>query len=299
MRSGIGDRPKRREDLRFLTGQGRYLDDLAFDGVTYAVVLRAPHAHAEIRAIDTAAAKRMPGVLAVLTAADAQGDGLKPLLPYVDANTVTGEPFAFIPQPLLAEAKVRYVGEPVALIVAGTRDQALDAAERIAVDYAPLPAVTTGAAARMPGAPLLSSEVPGNLCFKWNAGGAAAVERGFAAATHVVSLAIDNHRVVTNPMEPRGVVGEHDPATGRYTAHVSAQSLHATRDHAARALGIEPVQLRFVAPDVGGGFGAKNFHLSRAGADPVGGEAGRPSGEVDRWARRSFCRRSSGPRPSG
>jgi carbon-monoxide dehydrogenase large subunit len=259
MRSGIGDRPKRREDLRFLTGQGRYLDDLAFDGVTYAVVLRAPHAHAEIRAIDTAAAKRMPGVLAVLTAADAQGDGLKPLLPYVDANTVTGEPFAFIPQPLLAEAKVRYVGEPVALIVAGTRDQALDAAERIAVDYAPLPAVTTGAAARMPGAPLLSSEVPGNLCFKWNAGGAAAVERGFAAATHVVSLAIDNHRVVTNPMEPRGVVGEHDPATGRYTAHVSAQSLHATRDHAARALGIEPVQLRFVAPDVGGGFGAKNF----------------------------------------
>src|SRR5690348_8061103 len=259
MRSGIGDRPKRREDLRFLTGQGRYLDDLAFDGVTYAVVLRSPHAHAEIRAIDTAAAKRMPGVLAVLTAADAQGDGLKPLLPYVDANTVTGEPFAFTPQPLLAESKVRYVGEPVALIVAESRDQALDAAEQVAVDYLPLPAVTTGAAARAPGAPLLSSEVPGNLCFKWNAGGAAAVERGFAAATHVVSLAIDNHRVVTNPMEPRGVAGEHDAATGRYTAHVSAQSLHATRGHAARALGIEPVQLRFVAPDVGGGFGAKNF----------------------------------------
>jgi len=259
MRSGIGDRPKRREDLRFLTGQGRYLDDLAFDGVTYAVVLRAPHAHAEIRAIDTAAAKRMPGVLAVLTAADAEGDGLKPLLPYVDANTVTGEPFAFIPQPLLAEAKVRYVGEPVALIVAESRDQALDAAEQIAVDYAPLPAVTTGAAARAPGAPLLSSDLPDNLCFEWHAGDAAAVKRGFAAAAHVVSLAIDNHRVVTNPMEPRGVVGEHDPATGRYTAHVSAQSLHATRDHAARALGIEPAQLRFVAPDVGGGFGAKNF----------------------------------------
>jgi carbon-monoxide dehydrogenase large subunit len=259
MRSGIGDRPKRREDLRFLTGQGRYLDDLAFDGVTYAVVLRSPHAHAEIRAIDTAAAKRMPGVLAVLTAADAQGDGLKPLLPYVDANTVTGEPFAFIPQPLLAERKVRYVGEPVALIVAESRDHALDAAEQIAVDYAPLPAVTTGAAARMPGAPLLSSEVPDNLCFEWHAGDAAAVERGFATATHVVSLAIDNHRVVTNPMEPRGVVGEHDAASRRYTAHVSAQSLHATRDHAARALGIEPAQLRFVAPDVGGGFGAKNF----------------------------------------
>ena len=259
MRSGIGDRPKRREDQRFLTGQGRYLDDLAFDGVTYAVVLRSPHAHAEIRAIDSAAAKTMPGVLALLTAADAQADGLKPLLPYVDANTVTGEPFAFMPQPLLAEGKVRYVGEPVALIIAESRDQALDAAEQVAVDYVPLPAVTTGAAARKPGAPLLSSDVPGNLCFQWHAGDAAAVARGFVAAAHIVSLDIDNHRVVTNPMEPRGVVGEHDAATGRYTAHVSAQSLHATRDHAARALGVEPAQLRFVAPDVGGGFGAKNF----------------------------------------
>ena len=259
MRSGIGDRPKRREDQRFLTGQGRYLDDLAFDGVTYAVVLRSPHAHAEIRAIDSAAAKTMPGVLALLTAADAQADGLKPLLPYVDANTVTGEPFAFMPQPLLAEGKVRYVGEPVALIIAESRDQALDAAEQVAVDYVPLPAVTTGAAARAPSAPLLSLEVPGNLCFEWHAGDHDAVTRAFARAAHVVSLSVDNHRVVTNPMEPRGVVGDYDPVSGRYTAHVSAQSLHATRDHAARALGVEPTQLRFIAPDVGGGFGAKNF----------------------------------------
>src|SRR5207248_350511 len=185
MRSGIGDRPKRREDQRFLTGQGRYLDDLAFDGVTYAVVLRSPHAHAEIRAIDSAAAKTMPGVLA--------------------------------------------------------------------------PAVTTGAAARAPSAPLLSLEVPGNLCFEWHAGDHDAVARAFARAAHVVSLSVDNHRVVTNPMEPRGVIGDYDPASGRYTAHVSAQSLHATRDHAARALGVEPKQLRFIAPDVGGGFGAKNF----------------------------------------
>jgi carbon-monoxide dehydrogenase large subunit len=258
MRSGIGDRPKRREDQRFLTGQGRYLDDLAFDGVTYAVVLRSPHAHAEIRAIDSAAAKAMPGVLALLTAADAQADGLKPLLPYVDANTVTGEPFAFMPQPLLAEGKVRYVGEPVALIIAESRDQALDAAEQVAVDYVPLPAVTIGAT-RAPSAPLLSLEVPGNLCFEWHAGDHDAVTRAFARAAHVVSLSVDNHRVVTNPMEPRGVVGDYDPVSGRYTAHVSAQSLHATRDHAARALGVEPTQLRFIAPDVGGGFGAKNF----------------------------------------
>ena len=258
-RSGIGDAPKRREDQRFLTGQGRYLDDLAFDRVAHAAVLRSPYAHAEIRGIDTHTAQRMPGVLAVLTAADVSADGLKPLLPYVDANTVTGEPFAFTPQPLLADGKVRYVGEPVALIVAESRDQALDAAEQIAVDYAPLPSVTTGAAARAPGAPLLSSEAPGNLCFEWQAGDRAAVDAAFARAAHIVSLSIENHRVVTNPMEPRGIVGEYDPATGRYTAYASAQSLHATRDHAARALGVPPAQLRFIAPDVGGGFGAKNF----------------------------------------
>ncbi len=259
VRSGIGDAPKRREDLRFLTGQGHYLDDLAFDDLTHAVVLRSPHAHARIEAIDTAAAKARPGVLAVLTAADAQADGLKPLLPYVEANTQTGEPFAFMPQPVLAADKVRYVGEPVVLIVADSREQAQDAAEQVAIDYAPLVAVTTAAAARAPGAPLLSPEVPGNLCFEWHAGDSAAVAAGFAAAAHIVELSLDNHRIVTNPMEPRGAVGLYDPATGRYTAHVSAQSIHATRDHAAPALGVEPSQVRFVAPDVGGGFGAKNF----------------------------------------
>src|SRR4029077_6797921 len=118
VRSGIGDAPKRREDLRFGHRRGHYLDDLAFDHLTHAVVLRSPYAHARIAAIDTTAAKAMPGVMAVLTAADAQADGLKPLLPYIDANTVTGEPFAFTPQPVLAADKVRYLGEPVALIVA-------------------------------------------------------------------------------------------------------------------------------------------------------------------------------------
>jgi aerobic carbon-monoxide dehydrogenase large subunit len=258
-RSGIGDAPKRREDQRFLTGSGQYLDDLTFENLAHAVVLRSAHAHAEIRAIDTAAAQGMPGVLAVLTAADVHADGLKPLLPYVDANTVTGEPFRFMPQPLLAEGKVRYVGEPAALIVAETRDRALDAAERVAADYAPLPAVTTAAVARAPGAPLLSPEVPNNLCFEWHAGDQGAAADAFARAAHVVSLEITNHRLVTNPMEPRGVVGLFDPAASRYTAHVSAQSIHATRDHAARALGVEPPQVRFIAPDVGGGFGAKNF----------------------------------------
>jgi carbon-monoxide dehydrogenase large subunit len=257
--SGIGAAPRRREDLRFLTGQGRYLDDLAFDNVAHAVVLRSPHAHARIGRIDAGAARLLPGVLAVLTAAEARADGLSPLLPSVEANTVTGERFAFAPQPLLAERKVRYAGEPVALVVAETREAALDAADAVAIDYAPLPAVTDPVASRAAGAPQIAAEAPGNLCFEWRTGDAAAVDSVFATAVHVARLALDNHRVVTNPMEPRGVVGLYDKASGRYTAHVSAQSLHATRDAAARALGVEPALLRFIAPDVGGGFGAKNF----------------------------------------
>src|SRR4029077_14615077 len=124
--SKIGDAPKRREDLRFVTGRGRYLDDLVFDQLAHAVLLRSPHAHALIRGIDTSVARTAPGVLAVLTAAEAMADGLLALRPGAETNTVTGEPFAFEPQPLLAADKVRHVGEAVALIVAETRDQALD-----------------------------------------------------------------------------------------------------------------------------------------------------------------------------
>ncbi len=245
--------------MRFVTGRGRYLDDLVFERLAHAVVLRSPHAHAVIRAVRTKAARAAPGVLAVLTAVDAQGDGLLPLRPSAEANATTGERFAFAPQPLLASGKVRYVGEPVALVIAETRAQALDAAEQVEVDYSPLPAVTTAAVARAPEAPEISPEAPGNLCFDWRTGDSAAVNAAFAAATHVVELDLDNHRIVTNPMEPRGVIGLWDADRGRYTAYVSSQSIHATRDNAARALGVPPSAVRFVAPDVGGGFGAKNF----------------------------------------
>src|SRR5262245_20140125 len=153
IRSIIGDRPKRREDVRFLTGRGNYLDDLAFEGLAHAVVLRSPHAHAVIKRIGAERARAAPGALAALTAEDARSDGLEPLGPSARANVQTGEPFAFAPQPLLADGEVRYAGEPIALIVAETQDQARDAAERVVVDYAPLPPVTTLAAARLPGAP--------------------------------------------------------------------------------------------------------------------------------------------------
>ncbi len=259
MRSVIGDTPKRREDARFTTGQGQYLDDLTFPNLTHAIVLRSPHAHALINRIDTAPALASPGVLAVLTASDTNADGLQPMRPSVEANVQTGEPFRFMPQPLLAEGKVRHVGEAVAVIVAETRAQALDAAELVAIDYTPLPAVTTAHAARAPNAPTIADTVPGNVGLDWIAGDSAAVDTAFAQAAHVARIHLHNHRIVTNPMEPRGVVGAFDPATDRYTAHVSSQAIHANRDNAARALGVAPTQLRFIAPDVGGGFGAKNF----------------------------------------
>src|SRR5437870_1506520 len=181
-RSVIGDAPKHREDLRFVTGRGRYLDDLAFEGLMHAIVLRSPHAHARIKRIDGQAALTAPGVVALLTAEDARADGLQPLRPSAEANVQTGEPFAFAPQPVLAGGKVRYVDEPVALIVAKTRAQALDAAEQMTVGYAPLPAVTTTAAARAPDSPEIAEGVPGNVCLDWRTGDTAAVDAAFAAA---------------------------------------------------------------------------------------------------------------------
>ena len=257
--SKIGDAPKRREDDRFLKGGGAYLDDLTFDSLAHAVFVRSPHPHAVIIDIDTITARRAPGVLAVLTIADADADGLQPMRPGVEANVQTGEKFAFMPQPLLARDKVRFVGEPVALVVAETRAQAMDAAELVSVGYAPLPAVTSHEAAQEAGAPVIADAVPGNLCLDWRHGNAAAVDAAFAAAAHVVTHRFVNHRIVTNPMEPRGVVGSFDPAEDRYTAHVSAQAIHNNRDFAARWLGVTPDKVRFIAPDVGGGFGAKNM----------------------------------------
>jgi len=258
-RAVIGDTPRRREDARFTTGQGGYLDDLEFDDVVHAVVLRSPHSHARIERIDTGAARTMPGVLAVLTAEDARNDGLHPMRPTLEANVQTGERFAFAPQPLLATGKVRHVGEPLALVIAATRAQALDASESVVVDYDRLPVVTTADASRRHGAPQISDEVPGNVCMDWQWGDAIAVDAAFAAAAHVVSVRLDNHRIVTNPMEPRGAVGRYDAEQQRYTLHVSSQNIHGNRDATARALGVAPAAVRFVAPDVGGGFGAKNF----------------------------------------
>lgn len=254
----IGETPRRSEDLRFLKGEGRYVDDLPFENLAYMAILRSPHAHAVLHAVDAAAAIRHPGVLAVLTGADMDAAGIAPMQPYVRENFRNGEAFAFEPHPPLALDRVRYAGQPVALVVARTPAQARDAAESIGVEYEPLEAVTTVRSARADGAPQLSAAIPGNVVLRWDVGDADATERAFAAAAHIVELSLANHRVVTNSMEPRGGVGYYNPDGKCYTLHVSSQSLHMVRDSVAETLGVEPDKVRLIAPDVGGGFGVKN-----------------------------------------
>jgi aerobic carbon-monoxide dehydrogenase large subunit len=248
----IGDAPRRTEDARFITGSGCYVDDMQPANLAHAVVLRSPHAHADIRDFDTTAAKAAPGVIAVLTGQDLDTAGIGALLPNERVNIYSGEPFRYPTQHILAKDRVRYLGEPVALIIAETQVQAMDAAELVSVDYAPLPATTTIAEA-------VAGGNTADICLEWLVGNQSRTDAAFAAAAHVTKLDLHNHRISTNSMEPRGGIGAYDPATERYTLHVSSQSLHAARDRVAATLGVDAGKVRFVAPDVGGGFGVKNF----------------------------------------
>jgi carbon-monoxide dehydrogenase large subunit len=248
---------RRVEDDRFLRGYGRFVEDMAIAGALHGIVVRSPHAHARILGMDVDAARAMPGVHAVRTAADLRAEGLFPL-PCV-AKVATVDPLIIPPRPALAEGLVRHVGDPVAYVVAGTPAQARDAAEAIIVDYDMLPAVADGAAALLAGAPQLWPEAPGNLAFRFQKGDAAAVEAAFARAATIVSLDLVNNRVTAAPIEPRAAIATFDPATQSFLLEVTGQGVHAMRDQLATVFGIARDRIRVVAPDVGGGFGAKNF----------------------------------------
>ena len=244
----------RLEDFRFLTGQGRFVDDLPRSSVAEAVVLRSPHAHAVIRSIDTQAAQARPGVLAVLVEGDLD---LRPLPCITPLDAV--EPLLVPDRPALARKRVRYVGEPVAFVVAESYWEALDAAEAVEVDYEPLPIVTDGAEALAPGSPQLWDRVPGNLAFRFERGDRAAVEAAIAQAAHVTTLDLMNQRVMASPLETRAGVAEYDAETGRSLLTVTAQGLHPIRSQLADVFD-EPIDnFHLVAPDVGGGFGSKNY----------------------------------------
>ncbi|MFC0384042.1 xanthine dehydrogenase family protein molybdopterin-binding subunit [Muricoccus vinaceus] len=254
---GIGQPVRRREDVRLLTGQGRYTDDLDPPGCAQAVVLRSPHAHARILFVRTEAARAAPGVLAVLTGADAVADGLGRLATMFD---VPGRdaPLFDPRREILQSTRVRYVGDPVALVVAETRQAAQDAADLVEVEYEPLPAVTETAAALAPGAPVIWEGRPDNLCVLWDSGRGDEADAGFARAHRTVSVALVNNRMVANPMEPRVAIGEWDAGTGRYLFRGPSQGAHRVRDGLAKyALQVPAAELRVVSPDVGGGFGAR------------------------------------------
>src|SRR5271166_6394613 len=257
---GIGQPVRRVEDRRFITGRGNYLDDINRPRQAYAFMLRSPHAHARIGAIDTAAAVAAPGVLAVFNGGDLAHDGIG-TIPCLSAVTNRdGSPSAMPPHPAIAGGRVRHVGDTVAMVVAESLAAARDAAELIAVDYEPLPAAVDTARALDPGQPLVWDEVPGNLSFDWEVGDGPAVERAMTGARHRIALELVNNRVVVNSMEPRGAVGEYDPGEESYTLWSSTQGSHFIRNLLAESIfKIPENRIRVVTPDVGGGFGMKLF----------------------------------------
>src|SRR4051812_6785978 len=259
----IGTPVRRREDYRFLTGQGTYTDDINRPGQIYAYILRSPHAHARITRIDTAAAASAPGVVAVFAGKDMAADEIGGLPCGWLINSKDGSPMKEPPHPVLAVDHVHHVGDPVAVVIADSLGQARDAAEKIAVDYAVEPAVVDVVAALKPGAPQVWPEAPGNVCYDWHLGDAAAVETAIGKAARIVKLDLINNRLVPNAMEPRAAIGEFDRATGEHTLYTTSQNPHVIRLlMGAFVLHIPESKLRVVAPDVGGGFGSKIFHYA-------------------------------------
>jgi len=252
---GIGVPLRRVEDRRFLTGRGRFVADIELSGALACVLIRSPHAHAAIRRIEASAARACPGVVAVLTGADMAADGMAPMRPLWVIRSRDGSPMAEPPRFALARDKVRHVGEPVAAVVAESLAPALDAAERVAVEYEPLRAITDARAAQAADAPQLHAGASGNVCFRWARGDEAAVRAAFRSASHVVAIDLVNNRLAGAAIEPRAVMAE--PQGEKLTLYTSTQAPHHIRRQVTEQLGIPESAVRVVSPDVGGGFGYK------------------------------------------
>ena len=276
---GIGASPKRREDVRFLTGAGNYTDDINVAGQLYVHFLRSDVAHGTLNSVDTSAASGMPGVVRIFTGEDFADIGGLPCGWQVTDRF--GEPMQEPKHPVLAHGKVRHVGDPIAAVVAETLEQARDAAEAIEVDITELPAVVDMKAALADGAPKVHDDLTSNLCYDWGfvEDNKQAVDDAIAGAHHVTTLELVNNRLVANPMEPRVAIGEYSRADDMSTLYTTSQNPHVIRLlMGAFVLGIPEHKLRVVAPDVGGGFGSKIYHYaeealvtfaSRALARPV------------------------------
>ncbi len=263
--NGIGQPVRRREDLRLLTGGGRYSDDINVPGQAYAVMVRSPHAHARIRSIDVAAARAAPGVLEVLSGHDMLADGLKPI-PHavrtghpvdIQLDNADGSPLFIPPHYPMATDEVRHVGDIVAMVVAASRAAAKDAAELVMVDYTELPVVIHSRHAVAADAPRAWSDAASNLCLDATVGDATAAEAAFAAAAHVVRFSTSVQRIAGVTMEPRAAVGEYDGSTGRYILHAGAGGAVRPRHDTAVVLGVADEDVRMVMHDVGGNFGTR------------------------------------------
>lgn len=252
---GVGQPVRRSEDPRLVKGEGSYTDDVNRPGQVYAAMVRSREAHGVIRSIDIAAAKSMPGVLAVLTAADLKDyGGFKCTMPLKSRD---GSPIRYVPRPALAADKVRFVGDPIACVVAETVAQAKDAAEAIAIDIEPLPVVLDPEAASRPGAALVYDEVPNNVALDYHFGDSARVEAAFSDAKHITRLRTSNQRMVVAPMEPRAAIGEFDRASGKWTLYSCSQGVHGQKTVLMDILGVAGDKLRIVTGQVGGSFGMK------------------------------------------
>jgi aerobic carbon-monoxide dehydrogenase large subunit len=254
----LGQPVPRFEDPRLLRGGGRYVDDFVLPRMVFGHVLRSPHAHAHIRSIGTRAAKQMPGVLAVLTGADWQASGWGDL-PAAGGMKRPGGLASYKPRfPALVDNEVRWVGDYVAFIVAETKNQAMDAAERIEVEYEPLPAIVSTEGAVAAGAPRVWEDCADNICFVHEVGDRAAMEAAFARADHIVKRRLVINRVTAAAMEPRGTIGDYNPAEDRYTCYSVLQRTHAYRAELAQIMGVPEARVRVVAGDIGGSFGMKS-----------------------------------------
>jgi carbon-monoxide dehydrogenase large subunit len=257
---GIGARVARKEDKRFITGKGRYTDDMSVAGMKHAAFVRSPHAHANITGIDTSEAAGMPGVIAVLAGDELANDGIGSIICGWMIHSKDGSPMNMGDWRPLAQTKVRYVGDAVAIVVADTKAQARDAAEKVNVSYEELPAITEAVDALKEGAPQLHDNAPGNLIYDWEIGEAGAANDAIANAAHVTRMDIVNNRLVPNAMEPRAALGHYDEAEDHYTLWTTSQNPHVARLVMSAFYNVAPEnKLRVIAPDVGGGFGSKIY----------------------------------------